>query len=585
MKKLIPIFEKQFHIFKTNKISNIVFSLSLTEKILLGIFSILFIWASFSILSKVNANFMVEIPKYGGVLREGVIGTPRFINPLLALSDTDRDLTSLIYSGLMRRDINGKLVPDLAESFEVSEDGKSYFFTIKKDAVFHDGESVTSEDVAFTILSAQDNAIKSPKRANWDRVSIEIIDEKNLAFHLEQPYFPFLNNMTLGIMPKHLWQAVSPDEFSFSQLNSDAIGSGPYKIKEVIRNKSGVATSYTLESFDKFTLEKPYIKNIEFYFYRNEQSLISALENKEIDSLYGISSDKLVPFKENYQVKQFPLPRIFAIFFNQGEAPVLNNIALRQVLSQSIDRKQLVDEIFAGYAREANGPIPRNLLVFDEITNEETSVESKNQEALIGEAQNALKEAGWKINSNGILERSTKSGTEILSFSIHTADVPELLAVAEYVVDVWRKLGVDVSIKISNINDLNQNVIRPRKYEALLFGEIIGPDLDFYAFWHSSQRNDPGLNITSYANVTVDKALEKARELSDFTERKEQIVIFEKEIKKEMPAIFLYSPDFIYMTPNKLKGVESQNITIPAERFLNVHRWYIETDMVWKIFR
>lgn len=585
MKRVISIFGKQFHIPKTDKISTAIASLSLTEKVLISIFAIIFIWTSFSMLSKVSNHFTIEVPRSGGTLREGVIGTPRFINPLLALSDTDRDLTALIYSGLMRRDIDGNLIPDLAESYEISEDGITYFFTIKENAVFHDGEPVTADDVVFTVLSAQDSAIKSPKRATWDGVSVEVIDEKNLVFHLEQPYSPFLNNMTLGIMPKHLWQAVSSDEFSFSQLNNDAVGSGPYKIEKVIRDKSGIATSYVLESFDEFTLGKAYIKNIEFYFYRNEQSLISALENKEIDSLNGISPEKAVAFEDDHQIEQFPLPRIFAVFFNQSKAPVLINTNVRKILSGAISRKQLVEEIFAGYAREAYGPIPQNLSALDVVDNSIEKIDEKSQEELLNEARESLAEDGWELDEEGILKRKTKDGIEILSFSISTADVPELVSAAEYVVNVWRQIGVDVSVKVFNTNDLNQNVIRPRRYDALLFGEIIGHDLDFYAFWHSSQRNDPGLNIADYANITVDKALEKARELSNNDEKAEQIDIFEKEIKKEAPATFLYSPDFIYIVPRKLKGVESQSITIPAERFSNVYKWYTETDMVWKVFQ
>ena len=159
-------------------------------------------------LLKVNQYFIVEVPSSGGIYKEGIVGTPRFINPVLSISDADRDLTSLVYSGLMRQHTDDTLIPDLAETVEISEDGLSYFFKIRDDAVFHDGEPVTSEDIIFTILTTQNPIIKSPKRANWDGITIEKIDDKNLTFHLQQPYAPFLNNTTLGILPKHIWQGV-----------------------------------------------------------------------------------------------------------------------------------------------------------------------------------------------------------------------------------------------------------------------------------------------------------------------------------------------------------------------------------------
>ena len=181
--------------------------------------------------------------------------------------------------------------------------------------------------------------------------------------------------------------------------------------------------------------------------------------------------------------------------------------------------------------------------------------------------------------------RETSDGSEILTFSVSTADIPELVHVAELITETWRSLGADVSVRIFDSNELNQNVIRPRRYDALLFGEIIGRDLDFYAFWHSSQRSDPGLNVADYANITVDKLLEEARILDNSPERNDALQKFEKEIIEDVPAAFIYSPEFIYVVPKKLKSELSKNITTPSDRFSNIYQWYLNTDTVWKIFK
>ncbi|MFA6273443.1 MAG: hypothetical protein WC673_03075 [Candidatus Paceibacterota bacterium] len=133
--------------------------------------------------------------------------------------------------------------------------------------------------------------------------------------------------------------------------------------------------------------------------------------------------------------------------------------------------------------------------------------------------------------------------------------------------------------------ELNQTVIRPRKYDALLFGEIIGRDPDLFAFWHSSQRNDPGLNVALYANIKADKFLEEARTIADQGARLEKLVAFSEEIKKDIPAIFLYSPDFMYVLPEKIKGFAFGRLTIPSDRFANINQWYVETDKVWGFFQ
>jgi len=592
VKRIVSFLSKEFYIPKLEKLGKVVESFSLTEKLIFGILSLLFIITSLSLLLKVNAQFLVEIPRFGGTLKEGMVGNPRFINPILAISETDRDLTTLVYSGLMRTTPNGNIIPDLAESFEVSDDGLLYTFTIRDDAYFQDGEKVTTDDVIFTILKTQDPAIKSPKRANWDGILIEKIDDRKIRFTLSQPYSPFLLNTTIGILPEHIWKDVSTDEFAFTNFNTNPIGSGPYTVQKIKRNSSGIATYYELKAFDEFTLGKPFIKTIEARFYKNEDELIEALEEKNIDAIHGISPEKTrVLEEENFRVQRLPLPRVFGVFFNSNQAPVLIDRDVRNALDTAVPKAEIIDTVLHGYAQETDSPIPPSLIPYDVIappsdTESVDDVSASTEEAVSNTEKSAqiLKSAGFEINENGFMERETSDGVQTLSFSISTANVPELVHVAEMVVDAWRGIGADVTLKVFESNDLNQNVIRPRKYDALLFGEIIGRDLDFYAFWHSSQRNDPGLNIANYVNSDVDELLSTARETSDSDERLNSYREFEKEIIADKPASFIYSPDFIYIIPKKLNGQIADNIITPSERFMNVYTWYLETDTVWRVF-
>jgi peptide/nickel transport system substrate-binding protein len=196
-----------------------------------------------------------------------------------------------------------------------------------------------------------------------------------------------------------------------------------------------------------------------------------------------------------------------------------------------------------------------------------------------------LAKAGWKPDpENGVLEKTVKKTTERLEFTISTSNTPELKSAALIIKESWEKLGAKVNLAFFDTGDLNQGIIRPRKYDALLFGEIVGRDLDLYAFWHSSQRNDPGLNIANYTNIKADKILEQARTTNDIFDRLDKYNSFAEEVAKDIPAIFIYSPYFIYILPEKIKGVEILNIALPSERFLDVKDWFIETDHVWKIF-
>ncbi|MDD5032724.1 MAG: ABC transporter substrate-binding protein [Candidatus Pacebacteria bacterium] len=556
-------------------------TLSLQLRALLILFISVFTISGFFLLYQADKALSVTVPSEGGMLREGIIGTPRFINPVLTISDTDRDMTSLIYSGLMRPSESG-LIPDLAEKYELSEDGLVYTFTLKPDLKWSDGKKLTTEDILFTIQFIQNPDTKSPKRANWEGVEAEIVDERTVNFRLQKPYSPFLENTTIGILPKHVWENVLPEQMSLSDFNINAVGSGPYKIEKVTKSSSGIIASYLLSANDNFSLKKPFIKKISVKFYPSEKKLIEAYEKNEIDSVSALSPQNMLAMqKAESFLKVYQLPRVFAVFFNQNDAPVFAEKEVREALTLATDKKLIVREVLKEFGNTLDGPIPPGSLGYSPAGANEEQDAQKNKE----EAKKLLEKNGWKYNEEEKVWQKEKKKKEILKleFSISTSDVPDLVQTAQILKNEWESMGAKVNVKIFEIGDLEQNVIRPRKYDTLLFGEILNRDPDLFAFWHSSQRNDPGLNIALYANITADKLLEEARTISDAEKREEKNIKFQKEINKDKPAIFLYSPNFLYLVPSSLGGINSKSITISSERFSGINNWYLETKKVWKI--
>jgi peptide/nickel transport system substrate-binding protein len=551
-------------------------SFSLTEKALFGLFSAILAASAFALLFQVNKLFLVEVPDYGGTLTEGVLGTPRFINPLLAASDVDKDLTALVYSGLLKTDSDGDLVPDLAASYSISDDSLMYTFTLKDDAYFSDGTKVTADDVVFTVEKAQDDALKSPRQASFAGVKVEKIDEKTVAFSLKQPYAPFIQNLTMGILPLHIWKNVSNEEFPYSQFNTKPIGSGPYEVDAISYTSSGLPSEYRLKAFSKYALGEPYITNIVLKSYQSESDEIAAYKSGKIDSLHSISPKDLPSVKlADDAVALSPLPRIFGVFFNQNVQPIFVNKEVRQALDAATDKQAVIDTVLQGYGIVIDGPVPAATApASDGLTEDER----------IAQAKSILEKAGWKLNEDGIYQKKDKTGTQTLSFSISTGNATELKDAAYLLQRQWQAIGANVEVKVFEIGDLNQNVIKPRKYDSLLFGEVVGRDLDLYPFWHSSQRNAPGLNIASYTNLKVDKLLENLRATTDPVERQSYFDSFEKEIQNDVPAVFIYSPDFIYILPKTVHDAKIGSITQPSERWNDVGEWYIETNSVWRIF-
>ncbi len=556
----------------SEKGQGVIDSMRPTEKLLFGIFGLVVVFSSLILLFKVHRFFLIEVPTYGGSFTEGVVGNLRFVNPVLAISDTDKELSSLIYSGILKKDSSGDLVNDLAESWAISEDGLTYEVKIREDAFFHDDRPVTSADIAFTIEKVLDPTIKSPRRANWEGVEVEIISEKSLRFVLKKPFGPFAEALTLGILPKHIWSSASSEEFPFSEWNVSPIGSGPYQINNVKRNSAGIPNSISLSAWSKYTLGKPFIKNLNFKFFSNDEELKKAYETKEIDSLARIGKESARLLDQKADFISTASPRVFGAFFNQNSAPAFLNKEVRQALDLSAPKDEIVEKILFGYGSVALGPLPEQ--------NRQTAEESDKT----AEARELLRSHGWQIDeADGILKKKTKSETVALSFVLSTADTPELRQTAEILRSAWQAIGASVEIKVFEASDLNQNVIRPRKYDVLLFGQAISNPSELYSFWHSSQRNDPGLNVPLYANITADKILEELR-IGSKIDQEERIKTLTREITNDVPAVFLFVPDTIYLPAKNIKNISLPKVSSPSERFNSINNWFIETDKVWSFF-
>lgn len=578
MEKIKQVLKKEWNLPLSGKVSRIISSFSLTEKTVFVIFSVLLTISGLSLLFQVNKHFLVEVPDYGGTLVEGVVGTPRFINPILASSDIDKDLTSLIYSGLLKIDSAGEIAPDLAESYEISEDSLTYTLVLREDIYFHDGVRVTADDVIFTVEKAQDAGIKSPREANWGGVLAQKIDNRTVSFTLSQAYSPFIQNMTMGILPKHIWKDIGTEEFPFSQFNTKPVGSGPYTVDSISYTSGGIPKEYHLKAFNKYSLGEAYITNLVVKSYSNEKDEILAYKNGDIDSIHSISPKELsnVMLEDDNTVLS-PLPRIFGLFFNQNVAPVFVYKEVRLALDAATDKQAIVENVLDGFGQVIDSPVPATKTVAENDT--------LTEGARIEKAQAILTKAGWKLNSDGVFEKKDKTKTVTLSFSISTGNATELKETAYLLQQQWQKIGALVEVKIFEIGDLNQNIIKPRKYDSLLFGEVVGRDVDLYPFWHSSGRNSPGLNIALYTNLKADKLLENIRKTTDKDEQTDYLQSFSQEIKNDMPAVFTYSPYFIYIVPKKVQNVNLGVLTTPSERFSDINKWYIETNSVWQIFQ
>ncbi len=566
----------------------------------------------------------VRVPKAGGTYTEAIVGSPSLVNPLFAIANpTDLDLTRLVYAGILRKDADGNIVPDLAERFTVSPDQKTYTIRLRQDARWHDGERVTADDVLFTIERIQNPEMKSPLAQSFRGVAVTKIDDVTVQITLKEAFAPFVETLTTGILPQHLWRDVPTATAQLAEYNLKPIGAGPFRFASFEKDKKGTIQSYTLERFREYHGKTPYVENMTFRFYATVDEAIKALTTGTVDGIHLIPKQ----FKEkipagDYRTVHLSFPQYTAVFFNQEKNSALKDKRVRQALLHTVNRERIVREALKGEATTIASPILPGSVGFIE-GNTPPAFDRKKAEAL-------LEDAGWKAVTREVyakrmeqkqkeqelktaLAAKTKNndaGTETnlrdverdttparednpshpskteerlldtyrmsndatLTARLTTIDHPENIAVSRIIQEGWEAIGVQVMLDVRQ-QDFQQQVLQPRDYEALLFGIVVGRDPDPYPFWHSSQAQSPGANLALFAHKEADTLLEDARRTNDVGIRETKYKRFQEILSETLPADFLYTPDYTYLIGNALRGFTVSRIGKPDDRFAQITEW------------
>lgn len=568
-------------------------------------FVVLFVSLIF-LTGRLYLTHRILTPMVGGEYSEGVVGTAKYINPFYSnLNDVDADLSRLVFSSLLKRGANGELINDLAESFEVSEDGKSYTFKLKQKVQWHNGSELTAQDVVFTFNSIKDSNYRSPLRPAFTGDEIEQLDDYTLKFNLREAYAAFPELLTFGILPAESWQNVPAGAASLAELNLKPIGSGPYKFKSFVKDDKGNLKYYNFEPWENYFGEQAKISKLQIRFFPNSEEAVAALADNQIDGYGNLSreDESRIPGKSYFNFTKVSIPQITAVFFNQKANPTLADIIIRQALAESINKEELISGTLGDRAMAIDGPIlPSNFAYYPGFKKY-----SFNQ----SEAAGFLETAGWKIVeitketlAQATIDKDSKTAKtkvaaeqilqagegrfrakdgKYLTIKLTTVDAGDDPRVAAAIKNFWENgLNIKTTIELVPAADI-QAKIKAREYEALLYGEVLTADPDVYGYWHASKIGEGGLNLSNYSSNTVNKALEEGRLTSNRDERIKQYKIFQEAIAQDLPAIFLYSPYYVYAQAKKINGFDNKMIIEPSDRFSNINSWFIKTEkrLVW----
>jgi peptide/nickel transport system substrate-binding protein len=538
-------------------------------------------------------------PAPGGTYVEGLIGSPQFVNPLLCqYNDADRDLCALIFSGLIRFDEHGEPQPDLAERWDVTADGLVYTFHMRPNARWHDDQPVTAADVVFTLQLLQDpNYPGSPDLATlWRTVQVVEVNSLTVQMTLQEPLTPFLQYLTIGILPKHLLSNVTAADLADLPFNRKPIGSGPFKVEAFGSGEAGQPQHVLLAAYSGYYGRQSYIAKIDFKFYPDFPSMLAAYRAGEIQGLSRIPTADLAAVRDTSTLNLYtaPMAGYTMIFMNQGDdaLPFFQNQQVRQALWLSLDRQKLLEEVLHNQGTIADSPIiPGTWAHATDLPPVLPDVNRARQ--LLGQAgwrypgaaQVATDDTGAPIgptptpkSTSGEPPIRVKDGVPI-SFTLYTNSDPLHVALASAIAKQWQEIGVKASV-VPVQAGLVANYLAPRTYQAALVDVQLPNDPDPYPFWHETQAAAPGQNYSQYRDRDVSEILEKARRAADTATRRDLYHKFQEMFIERVPGILIYYPVYTYGVSEKVADVQIGPIAFPSDRFRTLPDWYVITRRV-----
>ena len=510
----------------------------------------------------------VSIPGVGGTYSEGVIGQPQFINPLLMqYNQVDQDLSALIFNGLTSMDGQGNLEPDLAKSWDVSEDGLSYTFRLRTDVRWHDGQPFSAEDVLFTISLMQDPEFPGAPylKRLWQTVTVEQVDSYTVRFTLPEPFPAFIEYTRIGMLPKHVLGDMPARDLLNHPFNVKPIGTGPFKLSDVN------AQFARLLSNPLYVEKKPRLAQIALRFYNSFEDTLTAYEKGEIQGIASIPPAHIAEVQQLETLSLYTsiLSGYYIVYLNlqaPNSAPYFQEVEVRRALSQALDRESIINEALNGQGLVANGPIlPRSWAYDPNQMKTEFSADA---------AKALLEQSGWvDTNGDGIRE---KEGVP-LAFNLLVGDDPSKIAVAEALSEQWQQIGVSATVKATE-QGLGENLVK-HNYQAALAEVLLAGDPDPYPFWHQTQIDD-GQNYSGWDNTDASVLLEEARTLQDQGRRNDYYFEFQRIFADEVPSLVLFHPAYTYGVDEEVLGVQLPALSNPSDRFRTVTNWYTLTREV-----
>lgn len=456
-------------------------------------------------------------PTYGG---EITVGIPQdledSLDPHKAVAAGTKEVLFNIFEGLYKPDSEGNLVPAVASDCKISEDGKTYTFTLREGVKFHDGNLVTVDDIKYSIDRCADTSQGEPLVSAYSAIqSVNIVDNKTVSVVLKDADPDFLAYMTTAIIPKN---NPNPD--------TNPIGTGPFKY--VSRSPQ---ENIVLEKFNDYWGDKAYLDKITFKIIANADSIVMDLKGGSVDMYARLTASQAAELKDGFTVYEGTMNLVQALYLNNKVAP-FDNVKVRQALCYAVNPEEIMAMIANGKGTEIGSSMfPSFKKYYMKELNDVYNTD-------VEKAKSLLKEAGYPDGFD-------------MTITVPSNYQPHV-DTAQVLVEELKQIGVNASIELVEWDSWLSDVYANRDYQSTVIG-VDASSLSARALLERYTTDNSG-NFMNYSNPKYDELFAKAIATSSDDERTQDYKDLETLLTDDAASVYIHDLANLVALNNKFGG-------------------------------
>ncbi len=499
--------------------------------------------------------------RHGGTIVLASIGEPKRLLPLLASDSPSAFISGFIFNGLVKYDGDLNIVGDLAESWEIRDNGRVIIFHLRKGVKWQDGAPFTAEDVIFTYKKLTDPKVATPYSGDYRLIErVEKLNDYTVKVVYKHPFAGALSSWGMGILPKHL---LEKEDLNTTRYNRHPVGTGPYILKKWITGRMLV-----LEANPNYFAGRPNIDRIIYRIIPDPATMFLELQSGNLDYMgltpFQYRRQTNTPYiKKNFRKFRYPSFSYTYLGYNL-RLPIFRDKRVRQAITYAIDRELIVKVVLLGLGQVSNGIFPPSSWACDTTLSPFPYDPER--------ARELLKQAGWEDHDgDGILD---KDGRPFVFTILTNQGNTQRIATAEIIQYELGRIGIKVKIRVLEWQALLRRIME-HNFQAIILGWALGYDPDPYDMWHSSKTGPGEFNFVGYKNPEVDRLLEEARRTVEREKRAKILKRIQRIIYRDQPYTFLYVPDSLVILHKRFKNVKLKKAGI----WYNFEKWYVPENM------